>query len=165
MEYRVVIPEEVFGILQWEEEGLPAICVVNQALANFEPKVVFGWHLSMIIDSQEDAGNGMPMPHEKEVLDHFGDDLDKHLKANGTALFLARITWNGTRQLLYRVYDPEAANDYLMGIIKAKSQMRPFEFRMEHDEAWKYARYFLKHWEAEHSYGLFCQDTDDARGR
>jgi hypothetical protein len=149
VEYRVTIPEEVFAILEWQDEGLPAVCVVNQALANFEPKVVFAWHLSIILTCEQLAEKGMPTQHEKEILDQFGDDLDDHLKADGNALFLARITWNGTRQLLYRVYDPEVTNEYLMGIIKPKSYVREFDFRMEHDDAWKYAKYYLSHWEAE----------------
>ncbi|HRA89139.1 MAG TPA: hypothetical protein PK992_13740 [Planctomycetaceae bacterium] len=40
-EYRVVIPDEVFAAVEWQDKGLPAICAVNQSLANFEPKAVF----------------------------------------------------------------------------------------------------------------------------
>lgn len=149
MEYRVVIPDEVFAILQWEDEGLPAICVVNQSLANFEPKVVFGWHLSIILSCDQLNDNGMPTSDEVQVLDRFGDELGDHLKADGNAVFLARITWNGTRQLLYRVYDPDVANEYLMGLIDAGCHLREFDFRMEHDEAWEFGKYYLSHWESE----------------
>ena len=149
MKYRVVIPKEVFAILEWQDEGLPAICVVNQALANFEPKVVFAWHLSINLTCEQLADNGMPTQKEKQVLDQFGDDLDRHLKADGNALFLARITWNGTRQLLYRIYDPDVANEYLMGIINEETQVREFDFRMKHDETWEFAKYYLSQWEAE----------------
>jgi hypothetical protein len=149
MEYRVVIPKELHAILQWEDEGLPAVCVVNQALANFEPKVVFGWHLSIILEFAHTGNNGMPTDDEKQVLDEYGGVLDANLKANGNALFLARITWNGTRQLLYRVYDPEVANEYLTGVIKDQSQAREFDFRMEHDEAWKFAKYYLSKFEGD----------------
>lgn len=149
MEYRIVIPEEVYAILEWQNEGMPAVCVVNQALANFEPKVVFGWHLSVILTCEQLADNGMPTKDETQILDQFGGDLGHHLKADGNAMFLARITWNGTRQLLYRVYDPEVANDYLTGIINKETQVREFDYRMEHDESWKFAKYYLSHWEAE----------------
>ena len=146
-EYRVTIPDEVFAILEWTQDDLPAICVVNQALANFEPKVVFAWHLSIIVDCAELADNGMPTSDEKEILDQIGDYFDAHIKADGNALFLARITWNGTRQFLYRVYDPEVANALLMDVIDNQKNIRPFDFRMEHDQNWKYAKYFLKQWE------------------
>ena len=147
MEYRVVIPDEVFAILQWENEGLPAVCVVNQALANFEPKVVFSWHLSIIVQCNELAENGMPTPGERLTLDQIDQEFDNRLKEDGNALFLARITWNSCRQLLYRVYDPEVANQYLTEIIESESQTREFEFRMEDDETWEHAKFYLSQWE------------------
>lgn len=153
MEYRVVIPKEVYAVLHSEKEGLPAVFVVNQALANFEPKVVFDWHLSIIVTCEEIGGNGMPTTAEQQVLDKLGDQFDKDLKANGNALFLARITWNGTRQFLYRVHDPEVTNAYLTSVIDGQAQTREFEFRMERDETWEYTKYWLSHWENESGTG------------
>ena len=147
MKYRVVIPDEVFAVREWQDEGLPAICVVNQGLANFEPKVVFAWHLSIILKCQELRENGMPSPEEKRIIDQFGDKLAGQLKADGNALFLARITWNATRQLLYRVYDPEVANEFLTDLISSESYIRDFDFRMEQDEAWELAAWYLTHWQ------------------
>lgn len=147
MEYRVVIPDEVFAALEWEQEDMPAICIVNQALANFEPKIVFGWRLSIIVHCEQLANNGMPFEDELPVLDQFGDEMDEHLKEDGNALFFARITWNGSRQFLYRIYDPEVANDYLNGLIESKSYIREFEFRMEKDDDWEIDRHLLSHWE------------------
>ena len=144
MDFRVVIPEEVFAVLSWQDEGLPAICVVNQALADFEPKVVFDWHLSIIINCVNVAEKGMPTPAERQALDEFGDGLDRHLKAGGNALFLARITWNVTRQLLYRVCDPGVANRYLTSVIEGERQAREFDFRMERDSDWEFAAYYLR---------------------
>ncbi len=144
MDYQVTIPEEVFTILTWQNEGLPAIGVVNQSLAKFEPKAAFGWHLSIVVDCVNLADQGMPTPDERQALDQFGDDLDDGLKADGNALFLARITWNGTRQFLYRVYDPGVANRYLMSVIDGKRQAREFDFRMEQDPAWGFAAYYFR---------------------
>ena len=151
MEYRVDIPDEVFAILEWQDECLPAICVVNQALANFEPKVVFRWHLSILLTCEQLAANGMPTQVERDTLDLFGDDLGRQLMADCNALFLARITWNGTQQLLYRVYDPEVASGYLTGIIQEQTQRREFDFRMERDDTWALAKYYVSHWEADGS--------------
>lgn len=146
-EYRVVIPDEVFAVLEWTEDDLPAICVVNQSLANFDPKIVFAWHLSIIVDCAELADNGMPTLDENAILDQIGDHFDENIKADGNALFLARITWNGTRQFLYRVYDPKVVNAFLTDIIQNDKHIRPFDFRMELDKDWEFANYYLKHWE------------------
>lgn len=146
MEYEVEIPDEILAVVEWEREGLPAIGVVNQALVGFEPKVVFAWHLSVIVDCVDLAERGMPTSEEVAVLDRIGDEFDENIKADGNALFLARVTWNGTRQFLYRVYDPEVANAYLVAVAEGRAMRREFEFRMEHDEAWEYAAPYLSPW-------------------
>jgi hypothetical protein len=93
--------------------------------------------------------NGMPSRAEREVVDRFGDSLDAALKGKDSqrpnALFLARITWNGTRELIWRVFDPELANHYLRSIIDAVpvDRPRPFDFRMDHDPNWELARWHL----------------------
>jgi hypothetical protein len=92
VEYEVVIPEEVYAVLQWQRDDLPAVCVVNQALAPFEPKAVFAWHLSIIVECVDLAEHGMPTSEEVKILDLIGDAFDQGLKAEGNALFLARIT-------------------------------------------------------------------------
>lgn len=145
--YNVTIPDEVFAILEWDDDGLPAICAVNQALANFDAKIVFAWHLSVIVQLNALADNGMPTANEKLVIDKIGKQLDGHLKANGNALFLARITWNGTRQLLYRVYDPEVANSFLTDTVNSDRAVRPIKFKMQHDADWAMAEWFLQNWE------------------
>jgi hypothetical protein len=59
-EVRVVLPEEEYGILEWKHEGLPCVAVLNSALKVFEPKEIFSWHLSLIIDFEDLIENGMP---------------------------------------------------------------------------------------------------------
>ncbi len=76
MEYRVIIPDEVYAVLEWRRDDRPAVCVVNQSLANFEPKIVFGWHLSIIVDCVELIENGMPA--RDEVPEQAGCAADGH---------------------------------------------------------------------------------------
>jgi len=142
-EYGVIIPDEVFRIVRWFEDDLPAICVVNQSLDNFEPKTVFAWHLSIVIDCKNLANNGMPTPNEKDILDRISKHFDENIKVDSNALFLARITWNGAQELLYRVCNPEITNDFLVNISNSNKNIREFEFRIDHDRDWKLAEYFL----------------------
>ena len=46
--YRVLKPDEHYSILEFEDENLPGIAVVNTALKGFEPKEVFCWQLSIL---------------------------------------------------------------------------------------------------------------------
>ena len=146
-EYRVVIPEDRFRIVKFRQENMPGIAVVNEALAPFEPKVVFAWHLSIMLQFEDLVLNGMPSQSERELVDSWGDLVDAAIKGENpdkpNALFLARITWNATRELIYRVYEPEAVNRYLVHVIESKSYPRNFDYRMEHDPEWELAKWQL----------------------
>ena len=125
---------------------MPAVAVVNGALAYFEPKVVFDWHLSIIIDFESLADNSMPTDEERNIVDPFQETLDSHIKSNPekpNALFLARITWNKTRQLLYRVNTPQLAHEYLQSVIEVEDHPRHFDYQMFHDEEWEQAAWYL----------------------
>ena len=142
-EYQVTIPEEKFSISSWEEENLPLICMVNTSLKDFEPKEVFSWHLSLIIDFEELIENGMPSEDERLIVDPFCDKLDEEIKAGGNALFLLRETWNKTRRLVWRVYDPEIADQHLKYILEYKQYPREFDYYMEQDLNWDNANWYL----------------------
>ncbi|NWK57782.1 DUF695 domain-containing protein [Verrucomicrobiaceae bacterium N1E253] len=146
-EYRVLLPEEHFQLVEFRQEDLPAIGVINSALQEFEPKEVFSWHLSVIIDFEGLIDNGMPSQAERDILEPWEDQLDSEFKGfdpeKPNALFLARITWNGTRQLIYRVFDPEQVNEFLQSIIASGRSLRPFDYRIDPDEDWKLTEWYL----------------------
>ncbi|MGC3944766.1 MAG: DUF695 domain-containing protein [Chryseolinea sp.] len=148
--FKVLIPKETYSILDFKRDDLPAIAVVNNALRKFEPKEVFAWQLSIIIDLKELIKNGMPSKKELKVVNAFGDFLDDNIKGPNkkkpNALFLARITWNATRQIIWRVFDPEVADSFLKELIQDGGSAREFEYRMEADEQWKFAEWYLKDW-------------------
>ena len=146
-QFRVIIPEEHYSIIEFIQEDLPGVGVVNSALKTFEPKEVFGWHLSVMIDLEDLIDSGMPSQKEREVIDPFEDELDALLKGANlekpNAMFLARITWNKTRELIWRVYDAEAANSIVQNIISNNSSPRPFDYRIDPDNEWQLAHWHL----------------------
>ena len=147
-DYKVVIPDEKPRIIEFIQDNSPGIAYVNRSLVDFEPKEVFSWHLSIIVEIQDIVENGMPSTKERELLDKFGETLDKNIKGadkqKPNALFLARITWNKTRELIWRVYDPEIADEYLKQIFSDNSCPRPFDYRIDPDKDWKLAEWHLK---------------------
>src|SRR6187431_1703206 len=102
-------PEPVYTLFDTSRDGLPAVVVVNHALRDFAHHEVFPWHLSVIAAAIELADHGMPTRDECLVLDAVADLIDDAVLETRNAIFLARETWNGQRQLLYRVNDPEVA--------------------------------------------------------
>ena len=146
-EYQVLVPDESFVLIDAKRDGLPSVVVVNAALVGFEPKVVFDYQLSIIIDFEDLADNGMPSVAEREVVEPFVDQLDQQLKGDVSkpnALFLARETWNGTRQLLYRVHEPEVVHKYLQHLIETKTYPRDFDYRMAPDPTWELSKWLLE---------------------
>jgi len=142
----VTIPDELHSVVQFRQDGLPGIALINRALVTFAPRIVFRWHLSIMFQLQDLIENGMPSLAERAVLDPFGDELDLDLKGDvdhPNALFLARITWNASRELIYRVHDPELANDILQHLINAETYPREFDFRMDDDPEWSLATWHL----------------------
>ena len=124
---RVTLPEETYTVMEWEADKLPFVGVLNSALKNFEPKRVFGWHLSVIIDFTDSIENGMPSEEERQIVEPFCDKLDEDIKSGGNALFFVRETWNKTRRLVWRVYDPEIAHAHLQHIIDNQKHPSPFD--------------------------------------
>jgi hypothetical protein len=135
-EVEVFIPDESHSVVRFRQDGHVSIALINRALANFGPGAVFRWHLSVLIQLQDLVDDRMPSVAERALLDSFGDRLDQDIRADHVqpnALFLARITWNATRELIYRVLDPDRANELLQHIIRTKSSPREFDFRMDDD--------------------------------
>jgi hypothetical protein len=146
-DYRVVIPDEAYAVVEFKQEGKPGVMVINSSLKDFEPKLVFSWHLSVMINFEDMVENGMPSEVEQEVVEQFEDKLERVFKGDTpekpNALFFARITWNNTRELIYRAYQPEPIHDYLQAMIDAKSWPRTFDYRIDPDPEWKLAKWHL----------------------
>ncbi len=157
---RVLIPDESFALVNFKQDGLPGVMILNKALAGLDGREAFAWHLSIMIQLDDLIDKGMPSEAERAVVDPFGHSLgdtfvgDNAAKPN--ALFLARITWNGTRELIYRVYDPEPINSFLQGLIESKTHARAFDYRIDPDQDWELTRWHL---------GTLTAQPDDATDR
>ena len=146
-EFRVLIPEENYTIVNFNQEDLPAVMVINSSLLEFEPKEVFDWHLSLIINFETLIENGMPAQTETDLIIPFEEYIDTHLKGNDkdkpNALFFGRITWNGTRELIYKIHNPKIANEVLQKIINDKTYPREFDYTINFDKNWKLHKWHL----------------------
>lgn len=139
------VPRESLLVIQAVTDGFPDIWIVNRALDGFASRAELPWHLSVIIEMAEPTAVGMPTPAEQEVLGALGEDLRQRLQAIDNAAFLASITWNGTRQLVFRVRDPERANAFLTTLVDDPSPVRQLDYRMEEDPTWVLAAPHLQH--------------------
>jgi len=139
----IAYPEAEFALFNTSREDFPAAVVVNAALRHFPRRDIFPWHLSVLIFPTALAGQGMPTHAESAILDAVGDEIEHCILEHHNGLFLARETWNGRRQLLYRVHDPERANTDLQALTAEAVAKREWKFRMEHDASWSFAEPYL----------------------
>ena len=79
-EFKVLIPEEDYSILNFRQEDLPGVAVVNISLRDFEPKEVFAWHLSIMVELNDLGENGMPTKSKVHAIENYGDFLDDRIK-------------------------------------------------------------------------------------
>ncbi|WP_445979088.1 DUF695 domain-containing protein [Stenotrophomonas muris] len=135
-----ITPEPYYTLIDTSIGNDPAVVVVNSALRNFKDLAAFPWHLRICIDCKIQDKNGMPTTEETEALHKLEVSVATPLQATHNAIFLARITARKQRVLLYRVHDPEAANDILQTLSKEDTPLREWEYEMEHDAAWELAK-------------------------
>jgi hypothetical protein len=138
----ILVPEPHFTLFNAKREDLPEVIVVNDALLAFKHTDIFAWHLVVTLQAVDLVDQGMPSPDESKTLFDIGDKIERAL-VGYNAIFLARSTWNGFRQLAFRVYDPKVANTTLQALIKDE-QSPPWEFKMQADPDWREAGFYFQ---------------------
>ena len=136
----VKIPKEKFAVVESSADDKPAIIVVNTSLRKFKHKELYGWTCSLVIQFKETSMNGMPTIDESNLVYDYTEKLDKAIKGDSTqpnAVYLARITWNGTCEVIWQVKDPKVVHEYLGCIIKNKTYPRELDYKIEFDEKWE----------------------------
>jgi hypothetical protein len=137
------IPEPQYTLVDVKRDGMPEILMVNKALLAFPHSQIFSWYLRVTIEAQELVDHRMPAPGEQEMLYRIGDEIEASVLDGRTgfdavnALFLARSTWNGLRELLFLVHDPEIAHSALQALLNSRRWEREWDYRMDHDPEWE----------------------------
>lgn len=139
----IAIPEERHSVFEFRQRDLPGFATVNVALSDFAAREAFRWHLSVLIQCKELVENRLPSHDEQNLLYEFEDKLDLFIGADQNAIFFARVTHGGNREVIWRVREPEAANAFLRRILEMKRYPREFEYRMDDDPKWERAAWYL----------------------
>ena len=144
---KVLIPKEKFAVIAGSLDGKPAVVVVNTKLRKFKSKDVFGWSCSLVINYKDLAENGMPTSEESEFVYQYLEGLSKQIigdPIHPNALYLARVTWGGTCEVIWQVNNPKLVDELLKGIIESKSYPRDFDYRIEYDAKWDSVSWYLQ---------------------
>ena len=145
---KVLIPDENYQIIEFNQEEKYGIAFINTALQSNELKEVFCWNCSILLELENTTENGMPLEDDFIILDDFEDYLDGNVKGENkekpNALFFGRITWNSTRQLIWKVFNPEITNDFLEKLIESENYPFEFDYRIEEDEDWQLTKWYYE---------------------
>jgi len=127
-------------VAQTVRDGLPEVLVVNKGLRH-APQSLFQWHLQVAIPYRDADSQGIPTARELAILNPVSDAVTAFVLESRTetdapnALFFAQSTWNGIRELHFRVHNEGRA---LKLISKKTFQKwdRDWEFRLLEDPDW-----------------------------
>ena len=151
------IPDETLAILETDDlEGAKALMVVNRALMEHQGdsvlKRVFGYYCSIIFDYVDVDDNMWPSTDEFAIMQDYVETFNKGLKGlpeHPNALFVARVTHNGTCQMIWMLHNAQTAIEYLDKIIAEGNEVRCFEYHVEGDPEWKSIEWFLQDFPSE----------------
>ncbi len=138
--------KDTFAIVCFEGDSLPAVGMFNERLVNFANKVAYPWTCSVVVRCKEVNGSGLPTDAEAVVLNTFEDVLHEKIIADETrpnAIFFGRLSWNSTRELIWKVKNPEPVAEFLQSVIDDKNAIREIDFKIEKDTEWKLTEMYL----------------------
>lgn len=147
---RIDPPKPHYTLFSTSRGGLPEVVFVNRALLSFLNIEIFPWRLSITITYSDFAENELPSPEESKILNEICDKVEIATLGSKTefgadnALFVARSTWAGNRELVFQVHDPEIMHNTLQNQVKNEKWRRDWDYEMHHDAGWSDANFYLQ---------------------
>lgn len=129
------LPKPYYTLFDVERSGLPEVIVVNRSLLSFDDKGVFCWHLLISLEALDLADNEMPTPADSKELFSLADRMESLIEGEN-ALFLSRGTWNGVREIQFRVHNPDVTDTVLKGLLAEKPDLRKWSYSIHPDPNW-----------------------------
>ena len=125
-----------FSVLQGTRDGLPAIVVFDAGLSPDTDKGRFQWLITISIPIEEPNENGLCDSDESEALGELEDALLERV-APSDYRYVARITWNGTREILFYVADPDSVLQLIEGQYENLEEAPDIQIGKDFDPEWE----------------------------
>jgi hypothetical protein len=136
------LPEPHFALFETVRAGQPIVVVLNDALLDFTHPEIFPWGLHIVLQPNEITEDGMPTADESDVLFGIADQLEAEVASvltefgSDNALFVARVTGNGRRELIYQVHDAQRLDDKLKSLVEQVDWPRSWSYELARDPRW-----------------------------
>ena len=139
-------PREKDVTITFREDDLPAVAVINESLLDFMDKASFPYNFSIIIQCNESMDNGLPTESELAALAKFEQGIKKDIEGDvnqPNALFFCLVSWNETREMIWKVKNPEPVRKYMTDIQNQKMCVREFDFSVDEDANWEQTNWYF----------------------
>ena len=136
-------PEAPFTIMQGNIDGHPLFATINIGLRDSHARQSLPHFLSISTALINPTDEGLPTTADGENLNVWEDAVEASLRSTGVRYaYLGRVTWNGNRELLYYLADPNPPAESLKSLAESHTT-RPFAFTSERDDKWTHADFWL----------------------
>ena len=132
--------QDTFTVFSIEGDSLPCVGSINNRFANNKGWEEYPWNCSVVVRCKNVNDAQLPTNEESSILNDFEDRLNKRIVADPTtpnALFFGRVNWNATRELIWKVKNPESVAAFLQSVMDDKNAILEIEFKIEKDKEWK----------------------------
>ncbi|MGJ4951381.1 DUF695 domain-containing protein [Bradyrhizobium sp. HKCCYLS20291] len=136
--------DDQYVLVEFRQRDLPGFANVNSYLKGVQAKDELNWHLSMLLLCEGLGQYRLPSDDEQALLFRFEDEVHNELLQADGVRFLARVTHDGRRELIWRLANPDAANAALQRILNTREHPREFDFRIDYDPLWQKAKWYLE---------------------
>jgi len=116
--------------------------MIDMGLRNSGDKQHLPFFLSLSTRLIDPTSDGLPTRKDADNLNAWEDAVEARLKANAKFVFVGRVTWNGSRELLYYVNSRQPSVDALKKMLDSHST-RAFSLSCEPDEKWEKANFWF----------------------
>jgi len=135
--------EEKFAVLQGEIDGRPLLAIIDKSLREYESKAGLPWFLSISTPLINPTKDGLPNDKDSSALNAWEDLLESAIAAACRFVYVGHVTWNGSREVLYYVAEPDALDTRLKNLVSDRVT-RPFAFHYERDDKWDRISIYFK---------------------
>jgi hypothetical protein len=132
-----------FTVTQRMKDGQPLFATIDTSLRDGRLKSDHPWFLSISTPILHPTKYGLTTDDEASMLNDWEDALEKEFSGECRFVYVGRITWNGTRELLFYVDRPDSIVPKLEKLAQDGTR-RQFNVRHERDEQWEEVRPYLE---------------------
>lgn len=132
-----IFPGESFSIFKLNFSDGWGLACANKAYDNYANKSFYAWHVIVELEIIEKNVNGHPLDKEALELNQLEEKIETFLKQSQTVHFVARVTRNGFRDLLFYIDKPTITQGQLKVFCDMVMKERGINFAIQKDPEWK----------------------------